>query len=268
MTDTYAFSDLHGDGPLLEAALALIDLPGHPHRLLVTLGDYIDASPHSAQVVYRLKALAEEFPQQVVVLPGNHEEDWLAWLDADDADIGWLSADAGFVTTRSFLGAEKVARIAAEAAKGPGDSAVVERINAAVKQAVKTEHADLIEWVRGLPLFYETDEQIFVHAGVEEDARDDWRLVSSDHRMLNKYPPTFGPFIKTIVAGHVSTEPMHGDGSHGIFYDGASHYFLDGDVPKTGVLNVLVYDTTTKTYEYMAVFRLTMSRQFGPRRAI
>lgn len=251
--DIFAFSDLHGDGPLLEAALALIDLLGHPHRLLLVVGDLVDEGPDSAAVLYRLRALSEEYPRQVVILLGNHEEDWLAWLDAEDSDFAWLSADEAFVTTRAFLGAEKVARIAAAAASSPDDLDVFERINGAVKHAVKTEHADLIEWVRGLPLFHETDEQIFVHAGVEEDAGEDWRLVTSDHRLLNKYPPTFGPFIKTIVAGHVSTEPMHGDGSHGIFHDGASHYFLDGDVPKTGVLNVLVYDTTTKTYEYMAV---------------
>lgn len=253
--DIYAFSDLHGDEPLLEAALALIDLPGHPQRLLVTVGDYIDNGAGSAQVLYRLRGLAEEYPQQAVILPGNHERDWLAWLDADDSDFSWLSADTGFVTTRSFLGAETVVRIAAEAASSADDAAVVERINRAVKQAVETEHADLIEWVRELPLFYETDEQIFVHAGVEEDAGEDWRLVTSDHRLLNKYPPTFGPFAKTIIAGHVSTESMHGDGSHGIFYDGASHYFLDGDVPKTGGLNVLAYDAVTRTYEYMAVSR-------------
>ena len=33
-----------------------------------------------------------------------------------------------------------------------------------------------IRWMEKLPLYYETDNQIFVHAGVEEEAGEDWEI--------------------------------------------------------------------------------------------
>lgn len=247
----YAFSDVHGFSEPLRSALELIDLKSHPNRQLIALGDYIDRGPDSAEVLSTMKLLTEQYPLQVAVLLGNHERDWLDWLDGDDEDFDWLSADEGFVTTRSFLGTAVVAQIAAGVGGPPTDTDTFARLNRTVKDAVKAKHAGLIAWVRSLPLLYCTDEHIFVHAGVEEDSGKDWLLVTADHVLLNKYPATFGRFVKTVVAGHVTTATMHDDGHHGIYFDGASHYYIDGDVPKTGVLNILRYDGATGEYAYL-----------------
>jgi serine/threonine protein phosphatase 1 len=119
-----------------------------------------------------------------------------------------------------------------------------------VKAAVEAKHTDLIAWVRALPLYWETDTHIWLHAGVEEDLGEDWKLGTSDHTLTHKFPPTFGKVLtKTVVAGHVSTEPMHSDGSHGIFTD-AGHIFLDGGTAKNGDLNVPPYDCESGSYEH------------------
>ena len=52
-----------------------------------------------------------------------------------------------------------------------------------------------------------------------------------------------------VVAGHVSTAGISGDPTfHEIYYDGASHYYIDGSVLDTGVIPVLMVDTETDKY--------------------
>ena len=80
--------------------------------------------------------------------------------------------------------------------------------------------------MRGLPLFYETDTQIFVHAGVDEEAGEWWKWTSED-MFLNKYPIRTGTFYKDVISGHISTKAISGrKGFHDIYWDGQSHYFL------------------------------------------
>lgn len=115
-------------------------------------------------------------------------------------------------------------------------------------------------WISSLPLYYETNEQIFVHAGIDEEAGDLWRVGTPDEWFTHMFPPQTGSWdddsgnekSKDIVAGHVSV--MNGDylggRNHGprVYYDGENHFFLDGTTEKTGVIPVLEYDTNTKTY--------------------
>lgn len=43
--------------------------------------------------------------------------------------------------------------------------------------------------VKKLPLYYETQNLIFVHAGVDEEAGEWWNIGTDDYTFLNKYPP-------------------------------------------------------------------------------
>lgn len=107
----------------------------------------------------------------------------------------------------------------------------------------------MIKWIRSLKSYYETETQIFVHAGVEEEAEEYWKYGSADDIFLWKYPATLGPFFKTIIAGHIGTGSLAGDNSfHDVFYDGASHYYIDGSVYKNGKLLLLAYDETDGRY--------------------
>lgn len=52
-----------------------------------------------------------------------------------------------------------------------------------------------------------------------------------------------------IVAGHTSTVTISGNPDfHGVYFDGKSHYFIDGSTVTTGILPVLIYDTETGKY--------------------
>lgn len=75
------------------------------------------------------------------------------------------------------------------------------------------------------------------------------------HRGLyftEQYPHRLGKIHgldKKVVAGHVHTSSISGDRRfNDIYYDGASHYYIDGDVLSTGDINVLMVDTDTDKY--------------------
>lgn len=114
-------------------------------------------------------------------------------------------------------------------------------------------HRELVLWMKNLRLFYETKTQIFVHAGVDEEIPDDeieWcTLGTPDDVMTGKYPPTVGYFYKDIIAGHVATSLLANDKSFdGIFFDGASHFYIDGSAAKFKRVLCLVYDENAKKY--------------------
>ncbi|GAB2461531.1 metallophosphoesterase [Xylanimonas ulmi] len=214
------------------------------------LGDYIDRGPDSLGVLTTVRGLALRHPERVVALLGNHETDFLEWIDGDDDDLDWLLADldVGLRTVHSFLGAAPGDDTARALESDRHDVDALASLNAAVKAALTARHGAVIAWLRGRPLVHETDDQIFVHAGIDEAAGESWRLSTPEHVLVSKFPATTGRFVKTIVAGHIATSTLNLDGGHAVHFDGASHYYLDGGVEHTGRLNMLRFDTTTKTY--------------------
>lgn len=108
---------------------------------------------------------------------------------------------------------------------------------------------DLLRWLRGLPAYIETERQIFVHAGVDEEAGDYWRWGSEDWYFCSKFPPVFGTFEKDVIAGHVGPMKLVGGFDYeGVFWDGQSHYYLDATTEETGRINVLCYDRRSGVY--------------------
>lgn len=104
-------------------------------------------------------------------------------------------------------------------------------------------------WMRKLPYVYETDTQIFVHAGVDEDAGEWWKWGTSDDFLCMKFPWTTGQFLKDVIAGHTGTHTISGDPDfHDVYWDGESHYFLDGSVHLSHRIPVLKYDVDKKRY--------------------
>jgi serine/threonine protein phosphatase 1 len=250
----YALSDIHGHLACLRAALTRVDLDGDPGFRLVLLGDYVDRGQESAQVLTTIRDLQKRFPGRVTALLGNHEDWFLEWLDGPDEDFSWLMSDDDLVTIRSFL--EPIELAHALGHDDPdSDASTLDGpvMNHNLKRAILARHADLIAWVRGLPRILETDDQIFVHAGIDEDAGELWRAAMPEYVLTEKFPPTTGPFLKTIVAGHVRTAMLHPDGSHGVFHDGESHYYIDGSVEVTGCVNLLRYTVADGRYDGFVV---------------
>ena len=105
-----------------------------------------------------------------------------------------------------------------------------------------------LDWFLTLPRYYATKHQIFCHAGVDEDYGDMWKYTDSSIFTEKSFAQT-GHFCMDIIAGHFGTGSIAGDKTfHDIYYDGKSHYYIDGTVLKSGKIPVLMVDTETNKY--------------------
>lgn len=144
--------DIHGRADLLERLLALI--PADPARQLIFAGDYIDRGPDSAKVLIRLHQLS--LSGQAICLMGNHERMLLDALDRPAlAGKRWL-LNGGDATLASFGGAGRL----------PGDSEA-ERM-ATLAMQIRAGLPNGVEaWLRGLPLWWQAQGLVVVHAGAD-----------------------------------------------------------------------------------------------------
>lgn len=125
----YAISDIHGCEKTFKALLAKINFSKEDELFL--LGDYIDRGPDSRGVIDHIWKLQEE-GFQVNCLRGNHEQMLLD--EVDNIDI-WYKGEAA--TLKSF-GVEYNSDIPPK----------------------------YIEWMRRLEYYFELEDYILVHAGL------------------------------------------------------------------------------------------------------
>jgi len=155
---TFAIGDIHGDLQALDTLLAR--LPAlDTDDTLVFLGDYVDRGPDSAGVVARLRALATSCPARVVALRGNHEDAWLQVVDG-----GWpefiLPRNNGCLECyRSFTGGP-----------APADDESTPPAEMVAMLSGRFLPAEVVDWMRQLPYFFEDDHAIYVHAGIKRGA--------------------------------------------------------------------------------------------------
>lgn len=199
----YAMSDIHGYLQEFEEALAKVDLSGD--NRLILLGDYIHRGPSSIGVLKKIIALQKRYGRnKVLALLGNHEE---SVLDRS------LPLDMG-----------------------PDGAGPLEDIS-------MEEYQSYVAWMQTLPRYYTIGKQIFVHAGVEESAGESWKYVTDDYTFTEQKAVRTGKFYMDIIAGHTGTDKITGNPEfHDIYYDGYSHYYIDGTVKDSGVIPVLKLD--------------------------
>ena len=250
-------SDIHGFIGAFKDALRKVDLSGE--NKLILLGDYIDYGPESRDVLETIIELQKTYgTEKVIALFGNHEKDFLDWYEEYSninrhffniekySNKEWLQSDqdADYETLKSFLLPEHWEEYAEKESMLSSDSR-----NAEAVRLLQEDADEIIRWLQGLEYFYETDKQIFVHAGIAEWVGEDWQCVTSDDYMVRKSSATKGSFVKDIIAGHISTAKISGDKNYyGVFHDGDNHYYLDGSTYRSGRIPVLVYDTEKATY--------------------
>jgi serine/threonine protein phosphatase 1 len=171
--------DVHGRLDRLDRVLG--QLP--EERTLVFLGDYIDRGPDSRGVIERLIRLAEQ--RRCVPLCGNHEDMLLDALSGayDGAASDWLQ-NGGDATMRSY-GVASLRRLGEE---------------------LPEEH---LTWLQSLREHWETDDYVFVHAGIASAGPDAthrytklWQRIAPDE--------AFG-YGKLVICGHTPyRSPLRG----------------------------------------------------------
>ncbi|MBF9032610.1 serine/threonine protein phosphatase [Rhodobacterales bacterium HKCCE2091] len=157
----YVVGDIHGCADLLDPVLNLIDddigriSARDPH--LVFVGDYIDHGPGSAEVLARMQALDEEFPDHVTCLMGNHERMLLDFL-SDPAHRGARWLRAGGAATMASYGLDDPS-----AAEAPTPA----MYEAAARALAAALTPDLAAWVAALPLSWRSGNLWVVHAAAD-----------------------------------------------------------------------------------------------------
>jgi len=230
---TLAISDIHGELDLLDRLLKQTGY--HPDvDQLVLLGDYIDRGPKSMQTLERVMEL---HAAGAIVLKGNHEDLMLRALDGGGEDDWkrWIVRNGGYVTLQSYGFAERQLRIeTGEAFRQPQlDSDTLER------------H---LNFVRGLPAYYETDEFVCVHAGIppgktaaESDPSDLIWIREEFHKGYNG--------TKKVIFGHTPTRGLHGDPDNNAPYYGRNRIIgIDGGAVFEGQLNALAIESGETFY--------------------
>lgn len=247
MSTIYALSDMHGCYEEMMASLNLIQL-GLTDKLIF-VGDYVDGGDHSFHVLAEIMQLEKSYPDQVVVLWGNHDEWFSNWLFFEEQAMPSYVVDVGFKTVKSFFTDSELQEIVAENAHSELDLADLLH----EKLLANPNKQELLSWIKEKALatrYYQTAEKIFVHAGIDEEAGKYWEQATPDYVLTGKFPATKGLFFKDIVSGHFNSEVVAKDADYLglVYWDDQNHYFIDGNTVKSGVVPVLKYDTMTKSY--------------------
>ncbi|MDT5638773.1 metallophosphoesterase [Streptococcus pneumoniae] len=243
MAKLYAISDIHGYLDEFRDALNKVNLNDKDNRLFL-LGDYLDNGLQSFQVISKIIELEEVYPNQIITLLGNHEEWFYDWLILDKP-----TASAFPETIKSFFSPEELNYIFKSNANN---------FETAVRNEIKNniKFNPFINWFKKRyrdERYYETETQIFVHAGIDEEVGKLWKELTSSEIFTNKFPITTGRFHKAIISGHIASWEVAKDRRYlgKIYYDSKSHYFIDGDVMNSKTIPVLYYDTITQKYHFL-----------------
>jgi serine/threonine protein phosphatase 1 len=151
---TFAIGDIHGDLESLKRIFSR--LPSlEADDTVVFVGDYVDRGPSSAQVIEFVRGLAKTGPARVVALRGNHEDAWLRVIDVGWPEFVQPPGNGCLAALRSFAGGST-----------PSPDEAPRKEERAALLTGSFFPADVVAWMRSLPLFYEDEHAIYVHAGL------------------------------------------------------------------------------------------------------
>lgn len=197
---TFAIGDIHGELTHLERLLGRLPQMDAADTLLF-IGDYIDRGPDSAGVVELIRGAPQRTPARVVALRGSHEDAWLRVRREGWIEFILPAGNGCFATLRSFAGG---------APPAAGQLPSPEEYQAMFTASFFPPH--VIAWMESLPVFWEDEHAIYVHAGLsQEDGR--WIHPSKvrDPRPLlwQRTEEFFETYRgKRVVFGHTSTEAL------------------------------------------------------------
>lgn len=227
----YAMSDIHGMyGSFMRRIKQLNNLETVKLGIdkLILLGDYIDVGNNSFKVLKSIYEFQQEMGvANMIVLMGNHDKWFLNFIEGHNDD--WIYGYRNIDTLETFLNDKQITGLNSLINKVNPGQEKSKRLVKYVRDCLVQNHGELLKWYKKLPLYYKTNSQIFVHAGVDEEAGDWWETGTSDEMFIEKYPATKGNFYMDIISGHVSTSTASENKKmHDIYYDGESHFFIDG----------------------------------------
>jgi serine/threonine protein phosphatase 1 len=175
----FAVGDIHGCYDKLVDMIKILPWDGESGDVLLFIGDYIDRGPNSREVVEFLVNLKRK-GGEIIFLKGNHEKMLLDYY-IEQKDQMLYVANGGAETIASYVEG------------GIGRKAFV----------LPEDH---LEFLLSLRLYYETDDYIFVHAGLRDGVP--LNLQSEEDLLWIREEFIYSAFDwnKRIIFGHTALE--------------------------------------------------------------
>lgn len=211
--------DIHGYYNVLEAALSEWD---EEKEMLVFLGDLIDRGPDSLSVVRKVKQLVEE--GKAVCIQGNHETMFLWFMQYGNGYIEYISDYVGGMDFLKNMIEELLQKGHPENELGKLDYLL---------STIQKEYADIISFLKELPLYIETETFFFAHAGITvnatciEDMKEKHFIWGEEDNLFTKVNHQYH---KIVVSGHVPTFRINKTNSAIHFSENNKSIFLDGGI--------------------------------------
>ncbi|MGQ8873309.1 metallophosphoesterase [Paenibacillus sp. TSA_86.1] len=218
---TLVISDIHGCHAEFKQLLEIVNYNPAQDRLIL-IGDYVSRGPDSKKVVDLVIELVHE--NGAIALQGNHDQRFVRVIknQASEKEVSKFFDKGGRETLQSYC-----------------QTNIVENSYhmKEVQDFVMDQFSHHIDFLKDLPYFYEDDEYIYVHAGLnplvsslsEQDPHD--LLYIKEYFYTNK-----NPMDKIIIFGHTVTKDIHN--SFDIWF-GGDKIGIDGGCSFGGQLNCL-----------------------------
>ena len=195
---TYVIGDIHG---CYHALLALMNkLPIESDDKIIFLGDYIDRGLHSKQVIDYVKELTDA--GKAIALMGNHEK---MCIDTYRGSGHWGQ-------TWRNNGADKTidsydTRTDDEKIRPPflGDDESQE-LRAQWHENLPRVSAEHVDWMQDLPLYYEDENFLYVHAGINPETEFEYQCADDLLWIRGEFINYPHNFKKRVVFGHTPFE--------------------------------------------------------------
>lgn len=197
MENTFVIGDIHGER---EKAEILLKKWNTDNEQLVFLGDLVDRGPDSYGVIKLAMELVKKYGAKVV--GGNHEDMFLNWLKMPFSEMDLYYPQGGRETIHSFF-----------------DKPMTHSFTPLhIANLLQEQFEEEINFLQTLPNYYEKDDYVFVHAGVNL-ALEDWKNSREiDFRWIRE-PFHYGKNEtgKTFFFGHTPTPYLNRDKSYNVW---------------------------------------------------
>ena len=183
----FVFSDVHGEYKALQDALQEAGYDSkNPNHKLISLGDNFDRGPDSRKIWSFLRQ------NKAICVKGNHDAMFQEYMekgmDGEYVLFNVLHNGLG-ETIKSFSGMRD-------------DMFSIPNLELARKNMMDKQ--SITDWLKNLPLYYETENFIFVHAGIDP-YKPNWKDTDEKFMLWDieySHVPCINTNDKIVVIGH------------------------------------------------------------------
>lgn len=189
-------SDIHGCYDEFEELLKQVYYTPNNDKLIL-LGDYVNRGLKTKETIDKLLVLKEH---DSVILKGNHDQWFINFLENPIKNYKAFTRKrvGGSATLKSYLNIDNLQECYAK------DYA----------DYVKANFNNHIKFLQNLTYFYEDNEHLYVHAGINPKIKNTTDILINDCLLIREpFLNTDHVFNKTIVFGHTTCSMLHNNPS-------------------------------------------------------